>query len=75
MEDDYDHVYEVNVDLEIERDMGLGKGCTVGKDNEKDSMVLFRDGVKGEDMNDNGFEYAPSGFLHSVHESDYEDVS
>ena len=52
MKDDYDHIYEVNVDLEIERDMGLGKGCTVGEDNEEGSMVLFRDGVKGEDMND-----------------------
>ena len=49
-----------------------------GENNEKGGMILFRDGVKGvkgEDKNDDGFEYTPSDSLHSVHEFDYEDVS
>ena len=59
-------------------DIGLGEGCTSGKDNEVGGMVVIRDGVKGvegEDMNDDGSEYAPLGYLHSVHESNSQDVS
>ena len=59
-------------------DIGLGEGCTSGKDNEVGGIMVFRDGVRGvdgEDMNDDGSEYTASGSLHSVHESNFEDVS
>ena len=77
MEDDDDYVYKVNIDLGIKRDMGSGEGCNGGQADGVSALdVLYGvRGIGGEDVNENWSEYAPSGSLHSVHESDSDDVS
>ena len=75
VEDD-DHVYEGIVDFEIESDMGSIEGCNGGQANRVSALdVLYGVRVGGEDMNEDGSEYAPSSSLHSVHESDSDEVS
>ena len=77
MEKDDDHVYKDNVDVGIEKDMGSGERCSSGQGDEVSALVVFGDGVRvgGEDVNEDGSEYAPSSSLHCVHKYDSDDVS
>ena len=71
-----DHVYEGIVDFEIENDLGSVEGCNGGQADGVSALdVLYGVRVSGEDVNQDGSEYASSGSLHSVHESDSDDVS
>ena len=71
-----DHVYEGIVDFEIENDLGSVEGCNGGQADGVSALdVLYGVRVNGEDVNQDGSEYASSGSLHSVHESDSNEVS
>ena len=77
IEKDDDHVHEGIVDFEIESDMGSGEGCNGGLVDGVSALDILY-GVRrvgSEDVNEDGSEYAPSSSLHSVHESDFDDVS
>ena len=71
-----DHVYEGIVDFEIENDLGSVEGCNGGQADGVSALdVLYRVKVGGEDVHKDGSEYASAGSLHSVHESDSDEVS
>ena len=73
---DDDHVYEGIVDFEIESDMGSVEGCNDGQVDGVSALdVLYGVKVGGEDVNENGSEYTPSGLLYSVHEFDSNKIS
>ena len=75
IEDD-DHVYEGIVNFKIESDLGSVEGCNGGHVDGVNALdVLYGVRVSGEDVNEDGSEYASSSSLHSMHESNFDEVS